>query len=177
MTLATATDMNDRRAHPSVLRSAQLDVQTQRADVAALKACWSNVAAPVAIVTLRDSEGKVHGTTITAFSSISFDPAIVMISLAHGANFLKHLNDHGDAAAIFALNIMAPTHAVLAATCASKAVDKFDKEQFVEGHHVPFIVGASASFACSVNNMLDAGDHRLVFANIAHALSGPPQPG
>lgn len=142
-------------------------------DLTSLKDCWANVAAPVAAVTLRDDEQAVHGTTITAFSSISFDPPIVMVSLSHAASFLKRL----DIGTSFVLNVLQSEQAGIAATCASRAPDKFQDIALTESPWGPQIVDAAAHLGCTVNNIVEAGDHQLVFANIEYARSDAPRAG
>ncbi len=158
---------------PNDASSASTDPSAAIPDLVSLKDCWANVAAPVAAVTLRDDAQIVHGTTITAFSSISFDPPIVMISLSHAASFLKRL----DIGTSFVLNVLQSEQAGIAAACASRAVEKFSEIALTDSQWGPQIADAAAHLGCTVNNIVHAGDHQLVFANIEYARSDAPRAG
>lgn len=142
-------------------------------DPDSLKAVWANVAAPVGVVALADADGSVHGTTVTAFTSISFDPPLLIIALAHSSSFLKHLRS----GRMFALNVMAHTQAETAASCATKAADKMAGVVWADRGWGPFIEGAAATLGCRVSTLSEAGDHVMVLAHIEHAGSGEPTHG
>lgn len=162
-----------------------LAIASESPDRTVLSQAWANVAAPVAVVTLRDRDGMVHGTTITAFTSISFEPAVLMISLLPTSSFLARLSEmscgmvDGDntGGATFSLNVLSSTQEEVGTVCATKAADKLAGVPIDDQRWGPFIVGASASFGCCVNNIVSAGDHRLVFARIEHAVSASAQSG
>lgn len=140
-------------------------------DTVSLSQAWSNVAAPVAVVTLRDEEGAIHGTTITAFTSISFEPPILMISMAHTSSFLARLEKMPR----FSLNVLTSGQQDIGAVCATKRVDKLAGVPLIDTECGPFIAGAAASFACHVQQQLTMGDHQLIFAEITHVTSGESQ--
>lgn len=138
-----------------------------------LKAVWANVASPVGVVTLGDPDGRVHGTTITAFSSISFDPPLLMIALAHSSSFLQRLH----IGRTFALNVMSHAQEAAAMSCATKAVDKMERVTWTDAGWGPFIEDAGAMLGCRVASMTVAGDHVIVLASFEHASSAGPVHG
>src|SRR5262249_38074280 len=65
------------------------------------RAC-SRFATAVAVLTTRAPDGAPHGLTINAFSSISLDPPVVMVSIAHDCTILEHFGS----SRAFAVNIL-----------------------------------------------------------------------
>ena len=51
-------------------------------------------ASGVSIVTTRDDDGGDHGMTVSAFCSVSLDPALVLICIDHGATMHRLLHGH-----------------------------------------------------------------------------------
>lgn len=158
----------------TVLRAPAIAASDMTSDLRpALADAWANVAAPVAVVTTRDARGQCHATTVTAFTSISFQPPVLMIALAHSSSFLARLaDDHA-----FALSVLESNQAHVAMACAVKSDDRLRDIATLDEGWGPVIGEASAWFGCTVNRIVEAGDHMLVFANIEAASSPTPTHG
>lgn len=105
----------------NVLREPPAGTCADAADLRpALADAWANVAAPVAVITLRDAAGRSHATTVTAFTSISFTPPVLMFALAHTSSFLARICEDSRVA----LSVLAHEQAHVAAACAAKAEDR-----------------------------------------------------
>jgi flavin reductase (DIM6/NTAB) family NADH-FMN oxidoreductase RutF len=78
------------------------------------------VAAPVAVVTSFHRE-RPHGTTVSAFCSLSLEPPLVLVSLDRGSDLLRmvrHSRRYG-------INVLSHDQEGIATRFARKGVDKF----------------------------------------------------
>jgi NDP-mannose synthase len=117
----------------------------------------AGVPAPVTIVTTASPEGP-HGTTVSAFSSLSADPPLVLVALDRKSDLLNLLPQTGK----FAVNLLAGDQEDLGLTCAKKGAEKFDKVPWHEDRGLPRIEGAAAWLACDIQEFLPGGDHVIV---------------
>ena len=117
----------------------------------------AGVPAPVTIVTTSSTEGP-HGTTVSAFSSLSADPPLVLVALDRKSDLLNLLPQTGK----FAVNLLAGDQEDLGLTCAKKGSGKFDKVPWHEDRGLPRIDGAAAWLACDIQEFLPGGDHVIV---------------
>jgi flavin reductase (DIM6/NTAB) family NADH-FMN oxidoreductase RutF len=139
----------------------------------ALANAWANVAAPVAVITLRDENGKCHATTVTAFTSISFDPPVLMVALAHASSFLARVDEDTR----MALSVLESGQQHVAAACAVKSDDRLRDVTTIDEGFGPVVRDASAWFGCTVNRIVEAGDHKLLFADIETVSSAQESHG
>ncbi len=79
-----------------------------------------NVASPVAVVTAID-DGTPHGTTVSAFSSLSMEPATMLVSLNNTSALLPRLV----IGKIFGVNVLASHQDQIALRFAQKRDNKF----------------------------------------------------
>jgi flavin reductase (DIM6/NTAB) family NADH-FMN oxidoreductase RutF/dTDP-glucose pyrophosphorylase len=117
----------------------------------------AGVPAPVTIVTTTSDDGP-HGTTVSAFSSLSAEPPLVLVALDRSSDLLKLLPQTGR----FAVNLLAGDQEELGVTCAKKGPEKFDKVPWHEDRGLPRIEGAAAWLACDIQEFLPGGDHVIV---------------
>lgn len=122
-----------------------------------LRELMANVATPVSVVTTFD-EQRPHGTTVSAFISLSMAPPMVLVSLTAGSDSLKMIRRTGR----FGLNILAATQADLAKQFASKMDDRFANVTWTLDQGVPRMDGTLGWIACTTTNIVPAGDHELV---------------
>ena len=107
-------------------------------DPDALRACCSRFATGMAVVTTRTPEGD-HGMTISAFMSVSLDPALVCISVGCGARMLPRLRASGH----YAVNILAEDMRPHALHFAGRP-DPGLRDLFEDRHGLPVLRGAAA---------------------------------
>jgi flavin reductase (DIM6/NTAB) family NADH-FMN oxidoreductase RutF len=67
--------------------------------------------------------GVPHGTTVSAFCSLSVNPPMILVSLDNTSRLLCHVRDSGR----FGLNLLASDQSDLARRFATKAGDKFGR--------------------------------------------------
>jgi flavin reductase (DIM6/NTAB) family NADH-FMN oxidoreductase RutF len=127
----------------------------------------------VTIVTVLDAEGSPHGMTASSFTSVSLEPPLVLVCVDHRATVLAHLRR----ARHIGINILSEDQQHLSAHFARRGHDRFDGVEWYAAHGgVPLIPGALAWFECSIQRLVEAGDHDIVIAQVLDAehLDGRP---
>jgi flavin reductase (DIM6/NTAB) family NADH-FMN oxidoreductase RutF/dTDP-glucose pyrophosphorylase len=133
----------------------------------AFKETLSSVPAPVTIVTtVRD--GNPHGTTVSAFSSLSAEPPLVLVALDRSSDLLALLKETGR----FAINLLSSGQEELGLACAKKGPEKFQTVPWHEDLGLPRIDGAAAWLACDVQELLPGGDHIIVVGLVTACETG-----
>jgi flavin reductase (DIM6/NTAB) family NADH-FMN oxidoreductase RutF len=129
------------------------------------KDVMAHVATPVSVVTSIDG-GLPVGTTVSAFLSLSMNPPMVVVSLDRGSETLELVTESRK----FGLNILASDQHSAALKFATKSgVGKFHGVRWKIDHDLPRIVGAAGWVACTVDRILEGGDHMIVLGNVVAA--------
>ncbi|NMO16134.1 flavin reductase [Pyxidicoccus fallax] len=125
------------------------------------KEALSRWASGVAVVSVRDAEG-LCAATVSSFSSLSLEPALVLVALKENSRTLKRV----EAAGRFTVSVLSSTQREVAASCASGAPDTaaFDENAWVRDS----LVGLS----CSLHELRRYGDHLLVVGQVRSVQRG-----
>jgi len=114
----------------------------------------------VTVVTLA-SEGQLRGMTVNAFSSVSLDPALLLVCIDEHASIYPMF----ESATAFAVNILASDQAAVSQLFASKG----EKDEVMAGHpyHLgplgsPILDGVLAWAECRIEHRYAGGDHLIV---------------
>ncbi len=122
------------------------------------RAALSRWASGVTVVT---AAGPV-GMTVSAFSSLSLDPPLILVSLAKSAA----THDAVLTADGFAVHILEDDQADISRRFASP-VDRFDGLSWDEGPHgAPLLHGGVARLACAKHATADGGDHTILIGRV-----------
>jgi flavin reductase (DIM6/NTAB) family NADH-FMN oxidoreductase RutF len=140
-------------------------------DAATFRAVMAAVCTPVSVVTAMAGD-RPHGSTVSAFASLSLDPPMVLVSLDLGSDLLRHIR----ASRAFGLNVLHTGQAALAAAFARKGDDKFDGVRWVRQAGVPRLEGCAGWLACTVTELVPGGDHVVVFGRAVGAGHEPATP-
>lgn len=130
----------------------------------AFKDCMAAVCAPLSIVTACHN-GSAHGTTVSAFASLSLDPPMVLVSLSNDSSLLPIIEKSGR----FGLNILAADQALLGTQFARKVADRFEGVDWDIKAGVPRLDGVTAWLACEVSNVVAGGDHQILLGTVERA--------
>lgn len=135
-----------------------------------------NVAASVTVVTSYDGD-EPCGLTVSAFSSVSLDPPLVLVCIDNGSTSLPAIRERGG----FTVNFMAEGTGELAMRMASKKPGKFDDvdvAQPTSDHGGPILAGATfAHFECQIESDVDGGDHAVLIGRVvAGSFEGERDP-
>jgi flavin reductase (DIM6/NTAB) family NADH-FMN oxidoreductase RutF len=133
---------------------------------------FSSVPMPVSVVTTLNGEGRPHGTTVSAFCSLSADPPLVLVALDRESELLGHLTRSGR----FGLNLLAAGQQQIGLACSQKGIGKFEGVGWYEDDGLPRIRDTAAWLACDVEQILPGGDHLIVTGLITRCekASGSP---
>lgn len=120
-------------------------------------------ASGVNIVTARGDENAPLGITVSAFSSLSLEPPLILICIDKRASLHDHLSEGRH----FAVNILAEDQQSLSARFASRDADRFNGIKCVEGANgSPLIEGALAHIECRVVAAYPGGDHTIYVGEV-----------
>ncbi|GAC51422.1 MULTISPECIES: flavin reductase family protein [Gordonia] len=131
----------------------------------------ARVCTPVAVITAFDDQ-RPHGTTVSAFTSLSMGPPMVLVSLDRGSDLLAIIRRTGR----FGVNVLAHDQADVAMRFARKGADKFDGIVWSESSALPRLDGTSGWLACTTESLVDGGDHVVALGNIAATGVAPVAP-
>ena len=128
----------------------------------------SNFAASVTVVT-SFAEDRHHGLTVSAFTSVSLDPPLILICIDHASHSIGALRAAGG----FTVNMLREGTAEVATKFASKDPDKFSGLVTRRpGYREAGLVLPAESYAaleCRTVDFLEAGDHTVFIGHVERA--------
>lgn len=137
------------------------------------RAALSRFASGVTVVTLKDGDGVLHGITVSAFSSVSLDPPLVLVCIDNNAGTHRVFHESKR----FVVNILSEEQAAHSNQFASKIPDKFINIHHHEGlEGTPVLKNALVNLECKLVQDFIAGDHTVFIGEIerAHTSDGNP---
>lgn len=137
----------------------------------AFRAAMARVCTPVSVVTTIE-DGRAHGTTVSAFTSLSMTPPMVLVSLDTGSDLLAMVQRSGT----FGVNILSTGQAALALRFARKGADKFAGARWTTAGGAARLDGASAWVSCSLTKLLPGGDHKILLGTVLAAEATDLEP-
>ena len=129
----------------------------------ALRDAFGAFATGVTVVTMRDAQGNPMGFTANSFTSVSLDPALLLICLGRSSSKLREFSQTNR----FAVNVLAANQTHISRRFAASHDDRFTGvEWHLQDGGAPLIAGASAWFDCTCVSVQDAGDHIILLGQI-----------
>ncbi|MGA2039281.1 MAG: flavin reductase family protein [Bryobacteraceae bacterium] len=129
------------------------------------RAC-GRFATGVAIAGVVDRQGTPHGLTVNSFTSVSLDPPLVLVAIAHSASVMEAFRD----ARFFAVSVLAAGQRALSERFARKGHDRFDGLAWHAGETgAPLIEDTLAEIECAIRYRFTAGDHDLIVGEMVRA--------
>ncbi|MGI5130045.1 flavin reductase family protein [Pseudonocardia sp. CA-107938] len=131
-----------------------------------------SVCTPVSVVTTLD-DGTPFGTTVSAFTSLSMEPPMVLVALDNGSALLAAVRRSRR----FGVNVLLSEQAPLALRFAGKGGPaKFTDVSWAAEQHVPRLSGAGGFLACELAGQVPGGDHTVLLGTVLDAdpTSGAP---
>jgi flavin reductase (DIM6/NTAB) family NADH-FMN oxidoreductase RutF len=110
------------------------------------------------VVTTMTSGGDAHGSTVSAFSSLSLDPPLVLVALSRSSDLLDLLREERR----FGVNVLAAGQEQVGFACGRKGRDKLARVAWTEQDGLPRLDGTAAWVACVLHDVLPGGDHLIV---------------
>lgn len=144
-------------------------------DRAAFVAAMRRVAASVTVVTTDGTAGRT-GATVSAFTSVSTDPPLVLVCLHGESRIAGAVQENGR----FCVNVLPEGSDRIADRFAGRedalVADRFDGiEVFAPKGQAPVIDGATA-FHCEMEQASRAGSHVIVLGRVTRVLEGGAAP-
>ncbi|MFC2596362.1 flavin reductase family protein [Corynebacterium durum] len=119
----------------------------------------ANFPSGVTVVTTRDS-GEDFGLTVSAFTSLSLDPPMVLVSIDRKSKSHQHLVE----GAPIGISVLAAGHTDVAVQFARHIDDRFAGINIVRRGEqgIPFVGDAAAWFLGDVRDRYVGGDHIII---------------
>ncbi|WP_330307060.1 MULTISPECIES: flavin reductase family protein [unclassified Streptomyces] len=138
---------------------------------AALRSALRAHASGVAVLTAAGTAGPA-GVTITSFTSVSAEPALVSFCLAETSSTWARIRD----CEWFGIQVLSAEQADVAERFAASGTDRFaaPTRWHTGPQGVPLLDDCLAWLVCSRRERLRLGDHHMVVAAVEHALAGAP---
>lgn len=131
----------------------------------------STVCSPVSIVTTSVS-GHHHGTTVSAFMSLSLEPPAVLISLSKTSSILPMVKLTG----YVGLNVLTAAQEQLAKQFATRVPDRFAGVDYTIDHGLPRLADTIMWARCRVTSVVEAYDHDLIYAVLEDVATSDAEP-
>ena len=120
-------------------------------------------ASSVSVVTSKCSDGELRAITVSAFSSLSLNPPLILICIDNRSSLVEHLI----ADCSFAVNILGEDQEILSRRFASKEPNRFAGVGYKEGvSGSPLLDHALATLECKVVHNYAGGDHTIVVGEV-----------
>lgn len=127
------------------------------------RAALSRFASGVTVVTTRDADGRLHGITVSAFSSVSLDPPMVLICIDRNTASHNAFAETG----LFAVNVLNANQSEISERFASPIDEKFEGVDFsLNQHGLPVLTDSLANISCRVKEQIKGGDHTIFVGEI-----------
>jgi flavin reductase len=133
-------------------------------DQEAFKQAMRGWASGVTVVTSRSGE-RTHGMTVSAFSSVSADPPLVLVCVNQASTTHSVIEEGG----IFAVNILAEHQQEISNLFASSKYEdsRLERVEWSEGETgAPLIDEALASLECKVRSAHREGSHTIYIGQV-----------
>jgi flavin reductase (DIM6/NTAB) family NADH-FMN oxidoreductase RutF len=137
-------------------------------DTDSFRAVLGRFASGVTVITARDAQGRDHGMTVSAFSSLSLSPPLVLVCVDHTASMYPVLEQ----ATVFAVNILAAGQEAVSRRFASREGDRFKGLGFSRGlTECALLDDTQASLECRITARHHEGDHMIVVGHVEAAAA------
>lgn len=137
------------------------------------RAALSRFPSGVTVITLKDGEGNMHGITVSAFSSVSLNPPLILVCIDNeaGSHYAFHEGKR------FVVNILSEEQTEYSIQFASQLPDKFLNIHHHEGlEGIPVLKNALVNLECRLVQHFVAGDHTIFIGEVerTHISEGNP---
>ncbi|MGQ9425475.1 flavin reductase family protein [Gilvimarinus sp. F26214L] len=139
----------------------------------AMKEGMRHLASGVAVAATRGGDGVPHAMTITSITSVSDEPASLLVCLHRESATCKSLDSTNQ----FSVSVLRQEQRGIADRC---AFTPEDEDRFVVGQwqdygeqRLPYLPYALATFICRVARKVDYGTHSIVIGEIVDVIVDP----
>jgi flavin reductase (DIM6/NTAB) family NADH-FMN oxidoreductase RutF len=131
-----------------------------------LRQVMGHFATGVTIITTHNKAGEMHGLTANAFTSVSLEPPLLLISVDKKAESWPAFEE----SKVFTVNILADDQEGLSRKFAVSGGNKFEGVAYRNGGNGAAILeGTLAHIECTLWAAYDGGDHSIYLGEIQEA--------
>ena len=142
-------------------------------DAPLFRSVLGRFATGVTIITALDGSGQPHGMTVSAFSSLSLEPPLVLICIDNVATMSPLMATTGH----FVVNVLTSEQEELSRRFSGQLDDRFAGVGYTDAPSgAPILDGVLAWLDCRVLTRHPAGDHVIVIGEVEHAEAFEGQP-
>ena len=136
-------------------------------DAKILRQAFGAFATGVTVVATEDASGERRAFTANSFTSVSLDPALILVCIGKNSSSLKHF----ETAASFSVSVLADHQHEISGHFASRdPAVKLAALNSLAPEKAPYVEGALVNFICDMHNVVDAGDHMILIGEIRKFL-------
>ncbi|HZJ06507.1 MAG TPA: flavin reductase family protein [Nocardioidaceae bacterium] len=135
-----------------------------------LRRCLGHFATGVTVITC-DGDGESHGATVNAFSAVSLEPPLVMVSVDRKTRICKYLEDKP-----FTVNVLEKPQDQVALHFAGKPMSDDPRWEQTDPDLAPQLSGSLATISCTPWRSYDGGDHVLYLGEVQKFASTGAEP-
>ena len=127
------------------------------------RAALGRFASGVTVITTRDKAERLHGITVSAFSSVSLNPPLILVCIEKRAGSHQAFEE----SEFFNVNILDESQQHLSDHFASHLPDKFDGIEYFETNKgLPFLKDSLVHLECRLAQAYEGGDHTIFVGEI-----------
>jgi flavin reductase (DIM6/NTAB) family NADH-FMN oxidoreductase RutF len=131
-----------------------------------LRQVMGHFATGVTIITTLNKAGQMHGLTANAFTSVSLEPPLLLISVDKKAESWPAFEE----SRVFTVNILADDQEGLSRKFAVSGGNKFEGVAYrIGANGAPILEGALAFIECTLYAAYEGGDHSIYLGEIQQA--------
>ena len=120
----------------------------------------------VTIITSADENGTPIGATVSAFSSLSLDPPLILVCLANWTRTAEAIRQRGS----FVVNFLDESQGRLARHFAADIEDKFANVPYtLNSSGTPYLDECHLRLECSLETAYNGGDHEIFVGRVQHS--------
>ena len=131
-----------------------------------LRQVMGHFATGVTIITTLTKAGEIHGLTANAFTSVSLEPPLLLISVDKKAESWPAFEE----SKVFTVNILGEDQEALSRKFAVSGGNKFEGVAYrIGANGAPIVEGVLAFIECTLYAAYDGGDHSIYLGEIQQA--------
>jgi flavin reductase (DIM6/NTAB) family NADH-FMN oxidoreductase RutF len=143
----------------SLVRTSEVNIADE------YRVAMRNVAAAVAVVTTFDTEGRPYGTTVSAFTPLSMDPPLLLVSLDNTSRLLSLVG----ARRRLGVNVLAADQVDVGRRFAQRTGDRWLGVPWRSESGAPALTERHAFIGITVGQQITAGDHTILIGAVTSA--------
>jgi flavin reductase (DIM6/NTAB) family NADH-FMN oxidoreductase RutF len=131
-----------------------------------LRQVMGHFATGVTIITTLNKDGQLHGLTANAFTSVSLEPPLLLISVDKKAESWPAFEE----SKVFTVNILSDSQEALSRKFAVSGGNKFEGVAYrIGANGAPILDGVLSYIECTLYAAYEGGDHSLYLGSIQQA--------